>query len=277
MLTLWSQHFSPAHSMNRHKFHHRQAIKLWYPPLVSVDSVTYIDQNGDPQTLVEGTDFQVDPESEPAIIQPLPNTLWPITMRGVKNAAQILYTAGYEVDSSERISGESTASNVTEPEVLTVTAPSPPKQVSSYTLDLTIPEELVLAIKQLVLHWYQNRDIIIATPGAGGQHQPLPQHINELLADYMQHDFSARYYPREVTLDDSADEPVTLASAKQFCRVTSTADDTFITTLIRAARRHLERQTWRSLVKKQYLQSLDHFPGHIWPGTAISLYGNEYY
>lgn len=248
--------------------HHRDAIKLWYPPLVSVDSITYIDQAGNPQTLAAGTDFQVDPFSEPAIIQPLPNALlWPLTMRGVKNAVKILYTAGYETDSSERIAGESVATTVTEPENLTVPVGSPAKEVATYTLDLTIPEELVLAIKQLVLHWYQNRDIIISTPGAGGQHQPLPQHILDLIADYSAKDFAIKYYPREVAVASASEhEPVTLASVKLFCRITSTSDDDFVTSLIRAARRHLEKSTWRSLVKKQYLQGLDHFPGHVWPG-----------
>jgi hypothetical protein len=260
-----------------HRTHHRQAIKLWYPPLVSVDSLTYIDQSGNPQTLTAGTDFQVDPESEPAIIQPLPNQIWPFTMHGVKNAVQVVYTAGYETGSAERVTGESDSAMISEPEYLPVAAPNPPMQVAAYRLNLTIPEELVLGVKQLCLHKYQNRDLIISTPGAGGKHEPLPEHIEETIADYMQKDFTASYYPREVESALLEPEPVSRASVKAFCRITTTNDDNLIDTLIVASRRRLERATWRSLKKKQYLQSFDQFPCHIWPGTRPNLYEHNYY
>lgn len=224
------------------------AIKLWYPPLVSIDSLTYIDQGGSSQSLTPGTDFQVDPVSEPAIIQPLPHQIWPLTLYGVKNAVQIQYTAGYETNTA------------LEPETLAVAHPTPPEQVASYTVDLTIPEPLVLAVKMLVLHWYQNRDIIVITPGAGGVHQPLPQHIMDLIADYMVKDYSIRYYPREVQAGNNSSEPVSLTDAKAFCRITTILDDDFVTGLIVAARRHLERATWRSLTKKKWLQVLEVFP-----------------
>jgi hypothetical protein len=238
---------------------------LWYPPLVNIDSLNYIDQGGNSRSLTPGTDFQVDPVSEPAIIQPLPNQLWPLTMRGVKNAVQIQYTSGYETNAG------------LEPETLIVAHPTPPLQVASYTLGLTIPEPLVLALKMLVLHWYQNRDIIVITPGAGGVHQPLPQHIMDLIADYSAKDYSIRYYPREVQAGNNASEPVDLATAKLFCRITTTLDDDFVSGLIVAARRHLERATWRSLTKKKFLQVLDHFPSHFWPGQHMDLYSHSSY
>jgi len=248
--------------MHRNDELHPLAIKLWYPPLVAVTQLSYIGQDGQSRNLVAGTDFQFDPASEPGIIQPLPGEVWPLTLRHAKSAVQIFYIAGYETRSDDRIAGEAEDANVHEPESLTVDAIDPPRQVITYELDLTIPEPLVLAVKQLVLHWYQNRDLVIAQPGAGGKFTPLPQHVLELIEDFVSKDLSITYYPRQIQTEVNEEEPVTVDSAKDFCRITSSDDDTFVATLIRSARIHIEKNTWRSLIKKSFVQSLDGFPRH---------------
>lgn len=63
-------------------------------PLQSITSLTYIDTEGNEQTLVEGTDFDVDTVSEPARISPAFDTLWPST-RAVMNAVKVTFVAGY--------------------------------------------------------------------------------------------------------------------------------------------------------------------------------------
>ena len=63
-------------------------------PLVSVTTLSYLDENGDSQTLVEGTDFDVDIASEPGRICPDYGSTWPGT-RPVANAVTIRYVAGY--------------------------------------------------------------------------------------------------------------------------------------------------------------------------------------
>lgn len=68
-------------------------IELPYPPLITVDSFTYIDTDGVEQTLA-ADQYAVHDEYEPAFIIPAWEVTWP-TIRRVPNAIQILYTAGY--------------------------------------------------------------------------------------------------------------------------------------------------------------------------------------
>lgn len=167
-----------------------QAIKLLYPPLVSVDHLIYIDLNGDEQTLVPGQDFQVDPATEPGEIAPLAGNIWPYTKWGVHNAVRVYYTAGYEINASDRAGAD--VGTVTEPETESDAsgAPNPPAQVTTYDLMRTIPEDLALAIQQLAVHWYQNRDPVIAGAGSGGKFLPLPAHFEETFLTYRCWDFN---------------------------------------------------------------------------------------
>lgn len=55
-------------------------------------------------------------------------------------------------------------------------------------------------------------------------------------------------------------EPVTLAEAKAHLRVTSTDEDTHITSLALAVRRHVENLTRRALISQVWDYSLDYFP-----------------
>jgi uncharacterized phiE125 gp8 family phage protein len=55
-------------------------------------------------------------------------------------------------------------------------------------------------------------------------------------------------------------EPVTLAEAKAHLRVDTSTDDTYISTLITAAREWVEEYLDRALVHQQYVMRLDSFP-----------------
>ena len=68
-------------------------IVLPHPPLISVDSFQYIDTDGALQTLATDQ-YTVHDEYEPSFIIPAWQVTWP-TIRGVPNALQITYTAGY--------------------------------------------------------------------------------------------------------------------------------------------------------------------------------------
>ncbi|MEI6317420.1 MAG: head-tail connector protein [Pseudomonadota bacterium] len=60
-------------------------------------------------------------------------------------------------------------------------------------------------------------------------------------------------------------EPVSLDEAKAHCRVTASTDDTYITALVKAARRMCERGTGRLLVTQTWDVVLDRFPsGPTW-------------
>jgi len=68
-------------------------IRLLHPPIVSVQSIQYIDPNGATQTL-PATEYSVDSASEPGRIQPAAGTQWPETMQ-TANALTVNYTAGW--------------------------------------------------------------------------------------------------------------------------------------------------------------------------------------
>lgn len=57
-----------------------------------------------------------------------------------------------------------------------------------------------------------------------------------------------------------ASEPITTAEAKTHCRVSTSADDTYIDTLITAARLYVEGRTGRALVTQTWKLYLDSFP-----------------
>ncbi len=77
----------PRHARYGHK------IDLPFPPLQSVDSFQYIDDDGVTQTLATDQ-YAVHEEYEPAFIIPEWEVTWP-TIRRVPDAIQILFTAGY--------------------------------------------------------------------------------------------------------------------------------------------------------------------------------------
>ena len=70
-------------------------IKLNRGPVSSVTSLKYKDTDGDQQTLVEGTDFQVDLVSEPARILPEPGATWPTLEADRVNAVEVIFVVGY--------------------------------------------------------------------------------------------------------------------------------------------------------------------------------------
>lgn len=71
-----------------------RVFELPLPPLVSVDSITYIDASGDTVSLTEDEHFEVDTYSTPGLVYPAYNTCWPST-RGGRNTVTIQWVAGY--------------------------------------------------------------------------------------------------------------------------------------------------------------------------------------
>lgn len=67
----------------------------------------------------------------------------------------------------------------------------------------------------------------------------------------------------DILIAEPAVEPVTLATAKAHLRVTAADEDSLITTLLRAARLHVEEYCAKALVLQSRLLLLDRFPGCI--------------
>ena len=70
-----------------------EAIELLLPPVTSVESVKFIDINGDQQTL-DPQDYFLDSVSEPGYLVPSNSRAWPATQDRI-NAVEVEYTAGY--------------------------------------------------------------------------------------------------------------------------------------------------------------------------------------
>ena len=68
------------------------------PPLISVDSITYIDSDGDTQT-ISSANYRVVSDIEPAIIEPVEGYSWP-TPDCIDAAVRVNFTAGYGTDAA---------------------------------------------------------------------------------------------------------------------------------------------------------------------------------
>jgi len=80
-----------------------------------------------------------------------------------------------------------------------------------------------------------------------------------------------------------ASEPITLAEAKEHCRVDISTDDSYITALITSAREYVERVTGRALITQTWSLTLDAWPttgqDDWWDGVrdgALSILSVEY-
>jgi uncharacterized phiE125 gp8 family phage protein len=115
------------------------------PPLIEVASIKYYDINGSQQTL-DPSLYIVNSDGEPATIYPIPFTWWPATIWGRPDAVQVTFTAGY---------GESAED---------------------------VPENLKLAEKGLIAHWYENRESVALTNSTNAV-TTIPQFVDALLGD----------------------------------------------------------------------------------------------
>lgn len=76
-------------------------IEIPKPPMVSLDSISYVDANGDTQTLTVNTNYLVSTPSGPkagmARVTPAYGVVWP-SARCQVNAVTVTFTAGYPED-----------------------------------------------------------------------------------------------------------------------------------------------------------------------------------
>jgi uncharacterized phiE125 gp8 family phage protein len=80
-----------------------------------------------------------------------------------------------------------------------------------------------------------------------------------------------------VVVQKPTSEPIDLATAKNFLRVTTNADDALIGILITAAREAVEVFTGRSIATKTYRQGLDSFPYFTDSVISQQAYPPSYY
>lgn len=75
------------------------AIRIPLPPLISIDAVNYIDENGMEQ-VVDSASYVVDNVGEPAWVQLGSSLSWPSIMNTI-NAVRVRFTAGYAFASGD--------------------------------------------------------------------------------------------------------------------------------------------------------------------------------
>ncbi len=80
------------------KFPSSEFIYVPRPPLVSVTSVAYVDQNGSNQTW-DASKYQAGTNSQPGKISPIQSETWPVTDNRIE-AVAITFVAGYGADES---------------------------------------------------------------------------------------------------------------------------------------------------------------------------------
>lgn len=71
------------------------AIELRRAPFSSIAKFDYIDTDGNPQSLVENTDYFVDDTGTWPQLKPLPGTSWPADALAREGVVTIEFTAGY--------------------------------------------------------------------------------------------------------------------------------------------------------------------------------------
>ena len=82
------------------KFPKSDIVEFWAPPLISVDAVSYLDPDGNPQT-VAVTDYRVITSSEgKGYVQFGDEFQCPDILPGANDAVQITYTSGYGTEAN---------------------------------------------------------------------------------------------------------------------------------------------------------------------------------
>jgi uncharacterized phiE125 gp8 family phage protein len=97
-------------------------IRLLYPPLASVESITYLDGSGIQQEL-DPSAYDVEADTTPGLIHPAAGKSWPSALRR-EGSVRVAFTAGY---------GDASA----------------------------VPDVAKLCIKIMAAHWYDRREPIV--------------------------------------------------------------------------------------------------------------------
>lgn len=100
-------------------------IRFPLSPVTSVSSITYYDPNNNLTTLAS-TDYELDSNSEPAVLRPVWNYYWPSTYARF-GAVNVIFISGYANAAA-------------------------------------VPETIKTAIKVLVSNWFENRESIGSVP-----------------------------------------------------------------------------------------------------------------
>jgi Phage gp6-like head-tail connector protein len=195
---------STAHDYFMHWYYRGLTIRLPKPATVSVESLTYLANDGITIVTIDPANYTVDLISEPARISPTPGFTWPYQQNYIPGQVRVTFTAGtYELPVTESFTVPSAApytyalqqaaklvtfNGVTNAADESVTFtnndgaltfdPSLAGQTltATYTVN-NCPQTIIWAMYLLMKHWYDHRE-------AASDESPktLPLGVAELLA-----------------------------------------------------------------------------------------------
>lgn len=195
---------STAHDYFMHWYYRGLVIRLPMPATVSVQSLTYIDNDGVTVNTIDPSKYTVDVTSEPARIAPVPGFTWPYQENYIPGQVRVTYTAGtYELAVTESFTVPSaspytytlqqassliTFNGVTDSHgnsvsctnadgTLTFSASEAGQTLTaSYTVN-NCPQTIVFAMLLMIGHWYEHRNAV--DPGTMSE---IPMAVDSLLA-----------------------------------------------------------------------------------------------
>jgi hypothetical protein len=195
---------STAHDYFMHWYYRGLTIRLPKPATVSVESITYIANDGVTVVTIPPTNYFVDVTSEPARIAPRPGYTWPYQQNYIPGQISVTYIAGtYELLVTEPFTVPAEApysytltqaanlvtfAGVTNADDDTVTCTNAAGALTfdaslagqtltaSYTVN-NCPQTIVWAMYLLMKHWYDHREAASEIPL-----KEIPLGVAELLA-----------------------------------------------------------------------------------------------
>jgi hypothetical protein len=196
---------STAHDYFLHAYFRGLTIRLPFPAAVSVDSLTYLANDGVTVETIPPSNYTVDLISEPARISPVPGFTWPYQQSYIPGQVRVNFTAGtYELAVTEPFTVPNAApftytlqqaaklitfSGVTDANGKPVTCSNtsgaltfdPSLAGQTYTANYTVnncPQTIYFAMLLLIGHWYGHRMAVTADAL-----KEVPMAVESLLAN----------------------------------------------------------------------------------------------
>jgi hypothetical protein len=181
--TIMSQQAYPPQYYSQPRYsttlwNYSQMMKLFYSKLAKVSKITYIGSDQQPHDLLPSTegqfdqDFVIDTASEPPRIFPLPGQTWPPVLY-VPNAVAIHFVAGYNDEAAIKAAMDAYVAQSPVP-----TQPQKDNKEAGLR-QADVPRSIKVAIKQLLAHYYENREAVSALTM-----KTVPKTVENLLSMY---------------------------------------------------------------------------------------------
>lgn len=155
-------------------------IDLLASPVTKIDHIEYVDLNGNPQTLLPGSQFIGDLMGNIPRVLPMPGGVWPQCTIGANNV-KIFFTAGMENYNPY----DSPPDTVPTVDVTAGSPPTPPDQLVEQKYVNSVPEDIKIGIMIFASHLYFNRDSVVS-----GNAVSMPHGLDQLIGLNKVYDFA---------------------------------------------------------------------------------------